>query len=383
MNINIELKRIATRISSLSVPKKPLNQIFTNTSTVKKISDLIPTEEIGKEISYEKFKRGESHFDSGQKRKPIMVKKSGDKFKIIDGNTTFYILKALGYTEIPVTVKNSSYNVKTAMEFDTKEALDKYLEEHPGADKTLHHVKPQKQVSPINETQHIGIMRPDFEKLPDAAMQPNVKGPDDFYAQAQESHKEMTKLLDQGQGLDVKIGAKVILPKSDEEFAKSLETDKPVIIIGSIKGKERAAEKVNADYGGDWSKLKDGVRATVSVKKISDLSRVFSQLEELGMKLAQKPKDRYIKPTVSGYRDILLNVQYPNGHIGELQINCHDMIKAKMNGHKIYEQARSVEAKAKQEGRDYMTDEELAIVADANRRMKSLYENAYQQSLKG
>jgi len=49
---------------------------------------------------------------------------------------------------------------KTAMEFDTPEALKKYLKEHPGADKTRHKVveqkgkgrKPEKQLSKAEHT---------------------------------------------------------------------------------------------------------------------------------------------------------------------------------------------------------------------------------------
>ncbi|MFA6235532.1 MAG: hypothetical protein WC824_15290 [Bacteroidota bacterium] len=40
---------------------------------------------------------------------------------------------------------------KTAMEFDTEEALKKYLGEHPKADKSIHHVKKQEEKKPSAE----------------------------------------------------------------------------------------------------------------------------------------------------------------------------------------------------------------------------------------
>jgi len=424
MDIKSEIKRLAMDIQSAKfrAALKPIQSLFTDTSDVRKISDIRPTESLGREISPEKYERGKKGMLLGNKRKPITVRDKNGKLEIVDGNTTYYLLKEMGYDRIPIKIENTEKTLeeirkdaiakgvskeelqqvlpggskagnskkwlinrlknKTAMEFDTKEAMDKYLDEHPDADKSLHHVKPQEYKKPA-ESESVdyskrGIMG-DIDSLPSNSKQQNIKSADEFYSQAQESYKDMTRMLDMGHGLDVKIGATVITPESKGDFKSALNDDRPVIVIGSIKGKERAEEKVNSDYGGDWSKLKDGVRSTISVKKISDLATVFEKLGETGMKLAQKPKDRYQKPTVSGYRDILLNVVYPNGHIGEIQINCHEMLKAKMLGHKIYEEVRTVESNAKRDGRDTMTDDELQIVASANKRMKEIYEDAYRK----
>lgn len=441
MNIFGEIKRIAMYFSSFEFPsekrmndylkdhpladtskhwvkkqRSKINEIFTDVSTLKKITDLIPSEEIGKDISQEKFEFGKKLLLSGGIRKPVTVRERNGKFEIVDGNTTFYILKMLGYDEIPVIIDNTAKTLrelqeeaikrgiskeeltqtlpngkksgnskkwltnrlkgKTALEFDTEKQMEEYKSKHDVRKDTKLTVKPQGNHD--TDYTNIGVMK-EIDKLPEKSEQKNIKSADDFYSQATETFHQMTNMLDMGHGLDAKIGASVIKPGDKTEFAKALETDKPVIIIGSVKNKARAEEKVNSDYGGDWGKLKDGVRATISVKRVSDLANIFRQLEEIGVKLAQKPKDRYKNPTVSGYRDILLNITYPNGHIGEIQINCHDMIRAKMVGHKIYEKVRTVEDKAKAEGRDTMTDEEIQIIADANRRMKKIYESAYRK----
>jgi hypothetical protein len=403
-------------------PLRPVEEIFTDTSNLKKIGDIIPSEEIGKDISKEKFEHGKRQILSDGVRKPITVREKDGKLEIVDGNTTFYILKEMEYNEIPVTVDNNAKSLrelqreailngvskdeltqvlpngkksgnskswlterlkkKTAMEFDTQEQLEEYKKEHDVRRDTSLTVKKTESTPVGTDYTTSGIMR-HTDDLPAQSEQKYIKSAEDFYSQAQESFNEMSNMLDMGHGLDVKIGAKVITPESRGDFVKALETDKPVIVIGSIKKKERAEEKVNSDYGGDWGKLKDGVRSTISVKNISELANIFNQLEELGLKLAQKPKDRYKNPTVSGYRDILLNVMYPNGHIGEIQINCHDMIKAKMFGHKIYEKVRTIESAAKKEGRDSMTDAELVLIADANKRMKMIYESAYRKISRG
>lgn len=412
MNIKNELIRIAKEIVSFEFPSKEaldeylrehpnanprhhwvkptfpsqkrrdINDVFTNTSNMQKISDLVPTEFFGREIPPSKLQLGLSNFMIGGKRKPITVREKNGKLEIIDGNTTYHIFKALGYTEIPVEIDNSAKTLRELQRKAIKSGIS--LDEMKQVTSSGNKVGNSKKwlEKKLAEKAYTPIMKPEFENLPAKSSQPNVKTAEDFFKQAKESFGAMTELLDQGKGLDAKIGAKVILPNSGVNYKDFLNSSEPVIIVGSIKGQERASEKVNADYGGDWSKLKDGVRATVSVKSPVDIPKVFSQLESLGMKMAQKPKDRYASPTVCGYRDVLLSVQYPNGHIGEIQINCHDMILAKLEGHKIYEKARAVEAKAKEEGRDYMTDEELAIVADANKKMKKLYEEAFIKSSK-
>jgi len=104
-------------------------------------------------------------------------------------------------------------------------------------------------------------------------------------------------------------------------------------------------------------------------------------LVKKGIKIVQKPKDHYLKPAVCGYRDIILNVEFPNGHIGEIQLNCNKMMLAKLQGHAYYEKMRVIDGKAKLEGRKKLTDEEVDIMADANRKMKALYEKAYKETL--
>jgi len=157
-----------------------------------------------------------------------------------------------------------------------------------------------------------------------------------------------------------------------------LDTKGPIIITAPLKGKERSKEKVEADYGGDWSKLKDVVRASVGVDSFEQVEEVVQKLRDMGMELAEKPTDRFANPTSAGYRDIKISVKYPNGHIGELQIHLKSILKAKEQAHKDYEVVRSIEAKAKKEGREDLTDEEQKVVDEANDKMKKAYEDAWE-----
>ena len=221
--------------------------------------------------------------------------------------------------------------------------------------------------------------------LPKDTQQKNVKSKEDFYKGANEAQNHMLEWLDKGKGIQKEIGAKHFDVKSKEDFDGMLEdldkTKGPFLITAPLKGEKRATEKVNSDYNGDWSQLMDGVRATIAIDNFDDIDGVVKTLHKSGMKLAKRPKDRFASPTVAGYRDILLNVEYPNGHIGELQINTKSMIKAKeKDGHKLYEKSRSLMVKAHSEGREEMDDSEIEQAAELYSEMRDLYDSAWHES---
>jgi len=216
------------------------------------------------------------------------------------------------------------------------------------------------------------------KNLPDTVSQP-VKTEKEVYESAKEAQEQMLDLLDRGKGLEKTLGLKHFDISKGEE--PDYDVEGPVLITAPMKGKERATEKVESDYGGDWSQLQDVVRASVAVDSFDDVKNVMNELRKSGIKVAKKPTDRFANPTNVGYRDIKLNVQYPNGHIGELQLHMKPIIKAKATAHKDYEVVRSIEAKAKKENRDTLTPEEQKTVDEANQKMKATYEKAWEEGL--
>lgn len=219
----------------------------------------------------------------------------------------------------------------------------------------------------------------DMKGLSDSVKQKETD-PDKLFEAAKVAHEQQLDMLDRDSGLDKAIGAKVV--RGDKGDKGSIDYDKPgpVILIGPPKKRDRSKEKVDADFGGDWSRLGDVVRASVAVDSYDQLEDVMGKLRKSGLKLARKPKDRFAKPTEAGYRDVLISVEYPNGHVGELQLHLKPILKAKDEGHKFYEEVRSIEAKAKKEGRETLTDEEQAEVEKANKAMKDLYDKAWQKA---
>jgi len=230
-----------------------------------------------------------------------------------------------------------------------------------------------------------GLFDPkELQDLPEQVKQSEKDG-DKLFEQAREAHEMQLDLLDRDKGLSKDIGAKTI--RGDKmplgEFVKNIEksTDEPgpMVVIGPMKSKERSEEKVKADGAGDWSTLTDVVRSTVAVDTMSQVGDVVRHLQAHGIQLARKPTDRFTNPTVAGYRDLMLKVKYPNGHVGEIQVQIKGMLKAKEKAHGHYEKVRSIEAKLKTENRA-MTDSERKTYDEANSKMKEIYSSAWHKA---
>ena len=109
------------------------------------------------------------------------------------------------------------------------------------------------------------------------------------------------------------------------------------LFIGPNKSEARAKAKVEADYGGDYSQLKDMIRASIAVNDVGELRRAIEAVEGQGLKLAMKPKDKFSNPTPEGYRDLNTVVRLPNGMLAEVQYHLKSMIRAKGEAHPHYE----------------------------------------------
>lgn len=213
--------------------------------------------------------------------------------------------------------------------------------------------------------------------------------PEKLFAQAKKAHEEQLDWLNRGKGIDRTIGAEVVrvdsLVKEGGDIPgsidKALKSGKPVIIIGPPKEQKRSEEKVRTNFNGDWGQLKDIVRASVVVPDFASMDNMVKELKKSGMKLASAPLDRFANPTEAGYRDLKLDVEYEDGHIGELQLHVRPVMEVKEQAHKMYEQVRTIQAKAKEEGRTSLSEEEQKIVDGANKQMKSLYNKAWEQAL--
>lgn len=216
------------------------------------------------------------------------------------------------------------------------------------------------------------------------AKQP-AKTQHELFAQAKACYSSFTNALNHGQGVDKAIGGTSLYPDSIEAFHTAIdtavETKKPVVIIGHLKSEKRAAEKVEAKYAGDWSRLRDVVRATVAVPSAETIPQTIeairTHMAKSGWSLAETPDNRMENPLDTAYRDIMTLWKGPNGHVAELQINTLRMIKAKEGrGHKIYEKYRVV-AESITRAKRQATPEEVAQLSAMRDEMKRLYQSAW------
>ena len=288
-----------------------------------------------------------------------------------------------------------------AMEFPTQDAFDKYMDEHPDADPRHHRVVQQQTQAPAKQEKPTEKKDVPKEKAPEQKQAPEKGAPapkgkyftdeemslpgeahqkakdeESVYKDAEAAQEHMLEWLDRGKGIDKKLG----LQHFDLSKTKSIDLDAsgPILVTAPLKGRERARQKIQTEEGGDWSRLTDAVRATIAVDSPDEIDGVMKTLHESGMKLARQPKNRFEQP-IHGYRDILMNVSYENGHVGELQIHIKKMLKAKevLGGHKLYEQIREIKGRAAKEGKRNLTNDEQKTVDNLESKMDELYGAAW------
>lgn len=188
------------------------------------------------------------------------------------------------------------------------------------------------------------------DNRPVAPIRQPAKSEDELYAQAHKALDEFLSHLDKGQGIAAKAGAETVdtskLPKEHvaDAINGAIDGDGDKFIVAPIKGRERAREKVDLDYGGDWSRVKDVVRGTY-VASSADSARQLAEMAQKHLDVVEV-KDRFSKPTEAGYRDMNLSVRLPSGHVAELQVNVRPMLAAKAKAHGLYEEQRSLQGKA-------------------------------------
>jgi len=214
------------------------------------------------------------------------------------------------------------------------------------------------------------------ESLPDKVSQP-AQSWDDLVQKGTEGLEHFRGMLGKvQQAMGLKSGM-----KPEDITPEQWENDDGFLFIAPLKGEKRAKEKVEADYGGDWSQLRDIVRGTISVPTMGHVKQALEHMKAAGLEIAQKPKNRFEKPTGEGYRDLMTFVKLPNGMVAELQIHTKAMTLAKEKGHKDYEITRSLQGKyGEGQPSDKWSDEDHRSFYEAVKRQKEIYDAAWQKS---
>lgn len=156
----------------------------------------------------------------------------------------------------------------------------------------------------------------------------------------------------------------LIVPMLEKAKAAKAEYDQKIIdiakktgavgqILADVKSLDRAVPKMVRDYRFDVSMLMDILRSTLIVNSYDeaqaivdaieaefDVVRVKNVTESAVVSSALVPSRQLLS---SGYRNVLVNVNLPNGLVAEIQINTPAMLSAKANqGHRLYELERDL-----------------------------------------
>lgn len=134
----------------------------------------------------------------------------------------------------------------------------------------------------------------------------------------------------------------------------------------TLKSRASADRKVKDEYGGDASKLKDVLRATVVHDTVAGARQAAADfIREQGDSVL-RVKDRFVHD-LAGYRDILINYRTPGGLVAEVQFNGDRMFVTKNGpGHAIYEEIRRPGTKMDQ-------------IPTLEARQRTLYNAAYEE----
>lgn len=108
----------------------------------------------------------------------------------------------------------------------------------------------------------------------------------------------------------------------------------------ALKELGTAKRKVEKEYDNNASKICDLVRATIVYKDVPALLKAMPEIQ--AQFTIARLKNKFMNVTPSGYRDINMNIQLSNGHIGELQLNLTEVLALKEAQHKVYEEERVI-----------------------------------------
>lgn len=183
-------------------------------------------------------------------------------------------------------------------------------------------VRPEGSHAPrINVFWH-GVEEKDYRSLPVEEQERLAsRGLDELYPMAEAVMQDFDSIV---RGIGERLGLRVMMRQT-------------------LKGRARALQKTVGDNYGDAGKLLDVFGGTLIMPDSADFSQVISEVRESGMTIA-RIKNGYKAHDPYGYADIKLNVQMPNGFIGEIILIEEHMMRMKEGpGHKIYEVGRTLQ----------------------------------------
>lgn len=274
------------------------------------------------------------------RRKPISVRKlSGDRFEVVDGNTTTTVAKEHGWKKIPAIVLPEATN-----ELRTRVSLmlaifDEWLGEETYPAGTIRNWKtgsvvktregewvPYAQGSPHAQSKAPAPQPADAEVTNTlASLQKSGKLPKDISPEQQRAIGE--KVLDKH---------RATFPKTLDKL-KNLVVGEGTAVMGRVKDINSALEKlVRKPKYGTVDNLMDGTGFRIVCESVDD---VLANVKKIKAEYETSSKDEedYINKPKDGYRSYHLIIKDTDGFFKEVQLRtpnqdtwanwCHDVYK--------------------------------------------------------
>lgn len=128
-------------------------------------------------------------------------------------------------------------------------------------------------------------------------------------------------------------------------------------------------QKIQSDYNEQPDRIKDILRSIIVLDDPASANAVFG---EVGKRFHMVGNTRnLLDPSanpVDGYRDAKINIQVPQNHIAEGQVNVQEMLDAKLLAHKLYKERSDIEPIPGDK-----SPEQLTRINELNHEMKTKY----------
>ncbi|MEM9805856.1 MAG: DUF4157 domain-containing protein [Cyanobacteria bacterium P01_D01_bin.56] len=162
-----------------------------------------------------------------------------------------------------------------------------------------------------------------------------------------------------------------------EEYKPKLEAVASAVggtaSIPALKGRARSEEKTTNDYDEDAGRLVDVLRGSVVCETPEQVLAAWDGINSRFKVI--RVKNNFATPK-GGYRDIMANVEFAGGYVGEVQVQLAKIQEYKSGrGHELYDKIRALEPK---EENNTLTAEETRNLQEWRQEMQEGYDAAFE-----
>lgn len=149
-----------------------------------------------------------------------------------------------------------------------------------------------------------------------------------------------------------------------ETFVKNLaqKTGGKESMRPGLKDRGRVNNKIKTEFNGDPRQVNDLLAGRISFDSIKQIYDALLKIYDNRKIEIVRYDDRFLKPQMSGYRDIILKLKLEDGHVAELRLELNPILKYSQEvEHPLYQVIRDIKTNAHRENRSLTSDEVFFI----------------------